>query len=231
MLEYARLHWAGEAAITVELGEAIAPATNDRVLALVDILDARALPGVIEIVPAYRSATIYFDPLLLDGDEFADHLRSFVGAPLSTRLTPTKTVEIPVCYGGDAGPDLAEVARLTGHSPAEVVAFHHSVAYRVYLLGFSPGFPYLGSVPETIRVSRLAEPRTRVRAGSVAIAGEQCGIYPVDSPGGWRVIGRTPRRLFDPSGAQPFLLSPGDHVRFVPIDRQTFVQSGSSHVD
>lgn len=170
MPEYPRLHWAGEAAITVKLGEAIAPATNDRVLALVDTLDARALPGVIEVVPAYRSATIYFDPLLLDGDELADHLRSLVGAPLPTRLTTPKTVEIPVCYGGDEGPDLAEVARLTGHSPSEVVPRHHSVAYRVYLLGFSPGFPYLGSVPKTIRVSRLAEPRTRGRAGSVAIA-------------------------------------------------------------
>lgn len=228
MSDYPRVRWAGEAALTIELGEGLDASTNDRVLALAEAIEARSICGVREVVPAYRSATIYIDPLLRDGDRLASELLDLLNSAPTCRPTPPRLVEIPVCYGGEEGPDLEELSRLTGRSPAEVVALHHSVTYRVYMIGFLPGFPYLGTVPPALRVPRLAEPRRKVAAGSVAVAGEQSGVYPIESPGGWRILGRTPLRLFDPSRPHPCLLAPGDQVRFVPIDRHAF-QHLSAH--
>jgi KipI family sensor histidine kinase inhibitor len=133
-------------------------------------------------------------------------------------------VEVPVCYGGDLGPDLEEVARAVALPPEEVVARHAAPVYRVHLLGFTPGFPYLGGMDPRLSCPRLPTPRLRVVAGSVGIAGAQTGVYPVESPGGWRLVGRTPLALFDPSpGARrPFLLAPGDGLRFVPVDRARY---------
>ena len=231
MPEYPHLRWAGEAALTIHLGEGVDPSTNDRALALTEALEQRAPVGLRDVVPAYRSMTVYFDPLLCDGQRLADDLLTLSQTLPSSRAKPPRTHDIPVCYGGVSGPDLDEVARLSGLSPDEVVALHHSVAYRVYMLGFLPGFPYLGSVPSAIRVPRLAEPRMKVPAGAVAIAGQQTGVYPLESPGGWRILGRTPLRLFNPARPEPCLLAPGDQVRFVPIDSQTFKQLASHEAD
>ena len=139
-------------------------------------------------------------------------------------MPPRRVIEVPVCYGGELGPDLEDVARAVALSPAEVIARHSAPAYRVYLLGFTPGFPYLGGMDPRLACPRLSSPRVRVPAGSVAIAGAQTGVYSVESPGGWRLLGRTPLRLFDPDpGARrPFLLAPGDGLRFVPVDRARF---------
>ncbi len=199
----------------VELGDAIEPQVNARAHALHASLVAVSPPGLIESVPAYVSLTLYHDPATLPRAD----LQRIIGerlAALPTHVGPAgQTHIIPVSYGGEDGPDLDSVAAETGLTAAQVTAEHAAGSYRVYLVGFSPGFPYLGLTPERLQVKRLATPRTRVPAGSVALAGRQTGIYPAATPGGWRLIGRTGWRFFNPARQPPARLQPGDLVRFV----------------
>ncbi len=212
----------GDAALTVEMGDAIDPILNARVIAFADLIQRQCWDGVLDIVPTYRSLTIHIDPRRLDLATLMDRVSRLSAPPLSEPPSSGKEVHIPVLYGGAGGPDLEELANFAKMSPADVIRLHSSVLYRVYMLGFSPGFPYLGTVPAPLAMPRLATPRPLVPAGSVGIAGPQTGIYPTASPGGWRLIGRTPTALYRPASATPFLLNPGDHVRFVPIDAATF---------
>ena len=212
-----RFRLLGEAALTVELGDRIAPAINARVHALHADLTVNPLPGLLESVPAYRSLTLYYNPLALSLEELTAsvtertaHLDEH-GAEHLQRLHV-----IPVAYGGEFGPDLEAVSTLVGLSPEQVIAEHSRTTYRVYMLGFSPGFPYLGRTSGRLDVARLSTPRSRVPAGSVAIAGRQTGIYPSPTPGGWRLLGRTGWRFFDPARMPPARLQPGDQVRFRP---------------
>jgi inhibitor of KinA len=220
---------AGDTALTVEFGEGIDAAVNDRVLAFADQVAASDIKGLIEVVPTYRSATVYLDPLVADVEPLAERIAEMARATARRRSHPGQLIEIPVAYGGEFGPDLEAVAGYAKVSPGEVIALHTSIDYRCFMLGFSPGFPYLGTVPEAIAMPRLAEPRARVPAGSVGIAGRQTGIYPQATPGGWRVIGRTPTCLYDPARSQPFLIEPGDHVRFVRIGREEFERLSDAH--
>ena len=174
--------------------------------------------GVTNVHPAYASILIDFDPLQIRHLAVERAAADLFAQAATAPLPESRLVEIPVVYGGECGPDLEAVAALTGHTPDEVVAIHSSAEYLVYFLGFSPGFPYLGGMPESIAAPRLETPRRRVPAGSVAIGGRQTGVYPMASPGGWRIIGRTPLRLFDPEADPPVLLQMGDHVRFVVKD-------------
>ncbi|MDH5640767.1 MAG: 5-oxoprolinase subunit PxpB [Nitrospira sp.] len=212
----------GDSAITVEFGCTIDPWINGRVVAFADAVVAQDWPGILDVVPTFRSATVHFDPLRWDSAEMIARLRAV------TQPTPSKTVsqgrlhEIPVLYGGEWGPDLQDLATFAGLKPADVIALHASVRYRVYMLGFSPGFPYLGLVPERLAIPRMATPRTKVPAGSVGIADRQTGIYPTATPGGWRLIGRTPLSLYRRTSPHPFLLKTGDLVRFKPIEREEF---------
>lgn len=213
---------AGDSALLVEFGDEIDPALNACVHVLAQTLRDRQVPGLGEAVPTYRSLLLHYDPLHLTFAEVSALVgealvQSQTGAPAKARL-----VEIPVCYGGEFGPDLAFVARHNGLSPEEVIRLHSSALYPVYMLGFSPGFAYLGGLPKAIATPRLATPRTQVPAGSVGIAGQQTGIYPIATPGGWQLIGRTPLRLFNPHREPPVRLSPGDRVRFVPIEAEQF---------
>ncbi|GIW55652.1 MAG: allophanate hydrolase [Nitrospiraceae bacterium] len=198
------------------------PAVNDRAVSFARAVERARVPGVVEVVPAYRSAAVYIDPVETDFALLRDALRALAGNLPMDPGDRRRIVTIPVLYGGEAGPDLPALAERAGLSVEQAIALHASVEYRVYMLGFSPGFPYLGMVPDAIAAPRLPEPRINVPAGSVGIAGRQTGIYPQDSPGGWRVIGRTPLVLYDPARTEPFLLEPGDRVRFVPIDRREF---------
>jgi KipI family sensor histidine kinase inhibitor len=211
----------GDAALSIELGEAIDPAVNARVIALAERIRGQSWNGVLDVVPPYRSLTIHVDPRRLDLPALMDRLR-LLPVPQPGEPTSGKDVTITVLYGGAAGPDLDDRAGFANLSAADVIRLHSSTAYRVYMLGFSPGFPYLGPVPEPLAMPRLATPRPTVPAGSVGIAGRQTGIYPIASPGGWRVIGHTPFALYRPASPSPFLVSPGDVVRFVPIDATTF---------
>ncbi|MCG0238848.1 MAG: 5-oxoprolinase subunit PxpB [Firmicutes bacterium] len=211
----------GDQAALVRLGEGVDPEVNRRVHRLAAALGQRRHPAVREVVPGYDSLLVEYDPLRLRWADLLRLIEEAAGAGEDGEATG-RVVEIPVLYGGEAGPDLPWVAEQTGLSPEEVIRRHAAGRYRVYCLGFSPGFPYLGSLDPALRVPRLPDPRPRVPAGSVGIAGDQTGIYPAETPGGWRLIGRTPLRLFDPWREEPFLLRPGDEVRFVPVDPAAF---------
>jgi inhibitor of KinA len=213
----------GEGGVVVELGEGIDPAVNARVHQLARAVLARLGDDVLEAVPSYRSVLFLHDPTRASRERVVERIRALAseleGAPAAGR---GRVVRVPTCYGGARGPDLEEVGRLAGLSADEVVRRHAAPAYRVHFLGFTPGFPYLGGLDPRLATPRLDSPRARIPAGSVAIGGAQTGIYPMESPGGWRILGRTPLRLFDPRVANPFLLAPGDGLRFVPVDEATF---------
>ncbi len=221
---YPRVLPLGDAGVTVEFGEGIDPLINDRALAFAEAVQASALPGVTEVVPTYQAVAVYFDPRRLQGHRLAAKLESLARESPGTRTHSGRLLTVPVVYGGDYGPDLETVGELTGLSAAAVILLHTKEPYRVFMLGFSPGFPYLGPVPPALAVARLAEPRASVPAGSVGLADGQTGIYPSDSPGGWRLIGRTPLALVDWARSDPFRLHPGDGVQFVPITSDEFAR-------
>lgn len=214
MIEW-RFEALGEAALLVE-GAPADGLTNRAVLALARALDAAALPGVEPAIPAICSLLIPFDPLRVRYEALVERVRTLVAEVAPLPETPRRIVEVPVCYGGSYGPDLEAVARALGLTPAEVVAQHCGALYRVLLIGFAPGFPYLGPLPARLQLPRRATPRTAVPAGSVAIAADLSGIYPARLPGGWHLIGWTALALFDPARDPPATLAPGDGVRFVP---------------
>jgi KipI family sensor histidine kinase inhibitor len=210
---------AGDRALVVEYGDAIDPDINARVRGLAVLLEQAALDGVIELVPTYRSLMIHYDQRRLAADALERHVREADSRLGSVTLPPPRIVEVPTVYGGEAGPDLDDVAARAGLSTDQVVALHAGTDYLVYMMGFMPGFPYLGGMSARIATPRLGTPRTVVPAGSVGIAGAQTGIYPTESPGGWRLIGRTTLRLFDVARVPPALVEAGDRVRFVPMTR------------
>ncbi len=205
----------GDAAILVKLGEEIDPTTNRAVHALEAGIRAKPLVGVTEAVPGYASLVVHYDPLQVGYADVADWLKKQVELAESQEPKAARRIEVPVRYGGEGGPDLEFVAKYHKLKPREVAEIHAGQDYLVYMMGFTPGYPYMGKLPEAIVTPRLETPRTQVKAGSVGIAGEQTGIYPVDSPGGWRLIGRTSLTLFDAAAEMPFLFAPGDRVRFV----------------
>jgi KipI family sensor histidine kinase inhibitor len=212
-----RIREAGDAAIVVELGEGIDPAVNARAVALAARLRDETLPGVHDVVATFRSVALFFDPTRTDLDALKTHVLATSG--VSAEPTERPIVDVPVEYGGEAGPDLDAVAAAVGLSPADVVARHTARHYRVFMVGFLPGFAYLGPVDDSIAAPRHASPRLRVPAGSVGIAGRQTGVYPQASPGGWQIVGRTTTRPFDARRSPSSLLAPGDRVRFVAVPR------------
>ena len=207
----------GDGCLAVTFAAVIDEAVNDRCIAAAAAIERRAMPGIRDVVPTYNAVTVHFDPLIVDRRAFALELHSLVEADTRPEKTPARSVEIPVCYGGESGPDLADVAKFARCSEGDVIRLHTAVTYRVYMLGFLPGFAYMGSVDSRIAMPRLDTPRLRVVSGSVGIAGVQTGIYPCDSPGGWRIIGRTSMMPFDPSRHDPFLFKAGDRVKFVAV--------------
>lgn len=222
MAQYPRVLPLGDTGLSIEFGECIDPALHDRVLAFAETVQAGQFPGVTEVVPTYRAVAVYFDPLHTEGPQLASQLE-LLASRVPAQPTHAGTLfTVPVVYGGEWGPDLQTVAQLAGLSAEAVVRLHTGTIYRVFMLGFSPGFPYLGPVPPALAVPRLAEPRATVPAGSVGLAGAQTGIYPSDSPGGWRLIGRTPVRIVEWARPEPFLIRPGDRVRFVAITPEEF---------
>ncbi len=206
-----------ERGVVVEFGDSIDPGIFDQVRSLTQALDRSRLDGVIELIPTYRSVLVHFDPLKVDRSQVENWISQHLTTSAAGRGT-ARVVVIPTLYGGEYGPDLGDVAQHTGLTPDEVVQIHSSEDYLVYMIGFTPGFPYLGGLSPKIACPRLSSPRTLVPAGSVGIAETQTGIYPLATPGGWRLIGRTPLRLFDPSNSEPFVLQAGDYLRFRPID-------------
>jgi inhibitor of KinA len=219
----------GDAALLVTFEPVMDVEVNARVLSLAAHVRSGRIPGVRDVVPAYASCAVHFDPLRTDLTRVEAAIAAAIAetARAGAQLSTASTVHIPVCYGGPFGPDLAAVAAFAGVPEEEVVRLHVEQEYRVFMVGFLPGFPYLGSVAERIAAPRRDAPRPIVRRGSVGIAGRQTGIYPIDSPGGWQIIGRTPLTLFDASSATPARLAPGDTVRFVSIDSDEFARTAA----
>jgi KipI family sensor histidine kinase inhibitor len=213
---------ASDASLLVVFGNAISLELHRQVIALFRRLQTEADARIRNLHPAYASLLIDFDPLRWTHDELAAHVEEIATAPVNMGELSTSTVIIPACYGGEFGPDLGDVASHSKLSPEEVIRLHSSATYLVYFLGFSPGFAYMGGLPEVLHTPRLQTPRKFVTAGTVGIGDSQTGVYPVDSPGGWRLIGRTPVRMFDPDASPPTRLQPGDLVKFTPIDREAF---------
>jgi inhibitor of KinA len=219
---------AGDAALVVELPARIDPLVNARLVAMAEAVRARTGAAVLDVVIGFSTLTVYYDPVSVDPEWLEGELTAVAQEDAPEREPIGARIDVPVCYGGELGPDLAEVAAISGCTEEEVVRLHTSVEYRVFVVGFVPGFAYMGVVDTRLALPRRAVPRTKVPAGSVAIAAGQTGIYPSETPGGWHLLGRTKIRPFDPSRAQPALFRPGDRVRFRPVGRDTFERSADA---
>jgi KipI family sensor histidine kinase inhibitor len=222
----------GETALLLRFGSGLDPAINARVHAAAARLRAAHLPGLVDVAPAYATLALHYEPAAwLDASgsvpwrNFEAAVRAVLATPPAREEVAPRVVEIPVCYGGELGPDLGALASHAKLDAAEVVSRHTAATYTVAMLGFAPGFPYLFGLDPSLHMPRRANPRTRVPAGSVAIGGAQTGIYPAELPGGWQLIGRTPLVLFDAERDPPSLLMPGDRVRFVAIDADAFARA------
>jgi KipI family sensor histidine kinase inhibitor len=231
------LTWCSDRHLRLSLGDGTSDATQSRILTALLLIRRADLPALLDLTPAYSTILIWFDLAHLSDPAATESAVRAALAPLNDLaatqqppLQPARTIEVPACYDGPAmAPDLANVGLLAGLAPADVVSLHSSAEYTVRFIGFSPGFPYLEGLPAPLHVPRLDRPRARVEPGSVAIAAGQAGIYPGATPGGWRIIARTPLRLFDASRERPCLLAIGDRVRFVPISVERFHDLGVRH--
>lgn len=212
---------AGECALSVEFPPEISPETNQRVRALLSALDRESPTGLLDLVPSYRALLILYDPLELEYERLVALVEELLEGGCSS-AAPSRYVTLPVCYGTEFGPDLPDVAQSAGLTIDEVIAIHSATEYLVYFLGFAPGFPYLGGLDARLHTPRLPRPRTRVPAGSVGIGGEQTGVYSLPTPGGWRLLGRTPVPLYNPASPEPFLLRAGDRLRFEAVERAVY---------
>ncbi len=216
----ARMLAEGESGLIVDFGNVIDETVNTHVRTLASLLAESSVEGILEIVPAYRSLLVCFDPLVVGRRRLLEVVADLLPACASFEVPfrhQARVVNVPVCYGGEFGPDIHYVAEHCGLTVGEVVTAHSGPLYLVYMLGFTPGFPYLGGMAARLATPRLEVPRVRTPAGSVGIADRQTGIYSIASPGGWRIIGRTPLKLFDPHGERPFLFEAGDRLRFIPV--------------
>jgi len=218
----------GDSALLVEYSSEIDAGVNAAVLAASERVRQSRLSGVRDVVPAFASFAVHFDPIVADVTALRGVIARAAAAAPDVQVPEAAALEIPVCYGGAFGPDLPGVATWAGCTSEQVVAAHTGRSYRVFMVGFLPGFPYLAPVDDRIAMPRRDSPRPHVAAGSVGIAGRQTGIYPCDSPGGWQIIGRTPLILFDPVRDPTTLVAPGQRVRFCPISPSEFDAAGTA---
>ncbi len=213
----------GDTSLSAEFGNEISETINAQIRAFVIALEKSGIPGIVELVPTYRACMIHYDPGVIRYGELTRKLESVLDRLDSIAIPPSDVLEVPVLYGGEEmGPDLAFVAEHAGLSEQEVVDIHTSTEYLIYMLGFTPGFTYLGGMSDKIETPRLKQPRVKIPAGSVGIAGKQTGVYPIDSPGGWQLIGRTPVKMYDPNRETPILPKAGQYIKFRAIDRAEY---------
>ena len=213
----------GDSGAVITFGREISPDIHREVMAFSDLIEGDAPEATVEHVPAFTTVTVFYDPLRSTYEDFVVELRALIERmPAAPTVDERHVVEIPVCYGEDLGPDLPFVASHSGLGEAEVVTLHSEPNYLCYMIGFAPGFPYLGGMSERIAAPRRESPRDAIPEGSVGIAGNQTGVYPIRSPGGWQLIGRTPLRLFRPDRDPPTLIQAGDRVRFAQISRSDY---------
>ena len=215
---------AGDASLLIEFGEEISPEINAKITVTVQLMKEQHIEGVVDIIPAFCSLLINYDPRVLSYDDISKRMKRLLKMDIKAGESRRRVFEIPVCYGGQYGPDLANIAEHAGLTEEEVIKIHSSRDYLIYMLGFLPGFCYLGGLDERIHTPRLANPRLKINAGSVGIGGSQTGIYPLDSPGGWQLMGMTPVKTYDPDREVPILLSAGDYIRFIPVDEEEYLR-------
>lgn len=213
----------GEAACVIQFGETIDEQTNRLVGAFSRHLETWPIPGMIEQVPSFTTITLFYDVMQKNYAEIEQNLRDILCTFEVAQADTGRIVEIPVCYGGDFGPDLNHIANYHNLSEEEVIRIHAEPLYSVYMIGFAPGFPFLGGLSEKIATPRREWPRVQIPVGSVGIAGAQTGIYSISTPGGWQLIGRTPTGLFQPAKDPPSLLQAGDRIKFIPISMETYL--------
>jgi len=218
----AKSYLMGDRGLLLEFGDEISREINEKVRRMALAVQAEAIEGIIETVPTYRSLLIIYNPVILPIEDLKKRLKKIEGGLQTTPLPEPKLTRIPVVYGGIYGPDLEEVAKYLHVSPEEVVQLHCSKPYLIYMIGFMPGYPYMGELPQALVTPRLKTPRLLVPKGSVAIAQRQTGIYSMESPGGWQILGRTPVELFHPEKDPPALLQMGDFVQFYQISEKEF---------
>lgn len=219
-----RFQPASDQTLLVYFGDGISLPTHHKIARFLKLLSAEPIPGVVNLQPAYASVLIKFDPRATSHSELEASVDQVLSRLDDVKLPDPRMREIPVCYGGEFGSDLSDVAALHRITTDEVIRLHSNATYTVYFLGFVPGFAYLGGLPEQLATPRLATPRKSVPVGSVAIGGNQTGVYPTATPGGWRLIGKTPLKLFDPCAAHASFFELGDEVRFIPITSDEFAR-------
>ncbi|MBQ0084282.1 MAG: 5-oxoprolinase subunit PxpB [Clostridiales bacterium] len=234
-MDYPQIKITGDTSVAILFGDEISEEINTKIRAFDAALSEEQIEGVYETVPTYCTLTIHYAPEKIRFNELREKLEKLLAVAHKAQKMNTVIMEIPVLYGGEYGPDLEYVAEHNSLTPEEVIKIHTGAEYLIYMLGFTPGFSYMGGMDERIATPRLKTPRVLIPAGSVGIAGKQTGIYPIDSPGGWQLIGRTPVRLYDSERDTPILLDAGLHVKFVPIDETEYnrilnkVEQGKYH--
>lgn len=217
-----RILTAGDSSLLVEFGKEISTEINRKITATVQMMKEQHIEGVVDVIPAFCSLLINYDPRVISYEEIKERMQNIVKLDVQAGAQSRRIYEIPVCYGGEYGPDIQNIAEHAGLSQEEVIKIHSSRDYLIYMLGFLPGFTYLGGLDERIHTPRLANPRIKINAGSVGIGGSQTGIYPLDSPGGWQLMGMTPVKTYDPKREKPILVEAGDYIRFVPVDEAEY---------
>lgn len=212
----------GDCAVCVEFGNAISPDINKKIRAFKIAVEKSGIPGIVETVPTYRSLLVHYQPEVIGFRELTEKFENLMGSLSGIPIPPPTVIEIPVLYGGEMGPDIENVAEHNKKTVDEVIRIHTSEEYLIYMLGFIAGFPYLGGMSKEIATPRLKSPRVKIDGGSVGIAGEQTGVYPVDSPGGWQLIGRTPLKLYDADRENPVLLEAGQYIKFRSVTKEEY---------
>ena len=223
-MKKAKILTAGDSALLIEFEQKIAPEINAQITAFVHLLKEQHIEGVTDLIPAFASLLINYDPRVIGYKDLKARIEELLKIEVSEEASEARVFEIPVCYGGEYGPDIANIAENAGLSEQEVIDIHCSKDYLIYMLGFLPGFVYLGGLDERIHTPRLANPRISIPAGSVGIAASQTGIYPLNSPGGWQLLGMTPVKTYDPERETPILVEAGDYIRFVPVTDEEFLK-------
>ena len=212
----------GDKALVIEFGDSIEEKINSQIISLTLVMKKENILGIIETIPTYRSLMVIYEPMIIELDDLINKVKSLILKMDEMKLSDAKVIQIPTIYGGEYGPDIEFVAKHNMISIDEVIKIHTSVEYLIYMIGFTPGFPYLGGMNDKIAAPRLQTPRNEIPIGSVGIAGTQTGIYPIQSPGGWQLIGRTPVKLYDSSRKEPVLLNAGDYIKFVQINEEEY---------
>lgn len=223
-MKKAKILTAGDSALLIEFEQKIAPEINAQITAFVHLLKEQHIEGVTDLIPAFASLLINYDPRVIGYKDLKARIEELLKIEVNEEASEARVFEIPVCYGGEYGPDIANIAENAGLSEQEVIDIHCSKDYLIYMLGFLPGFVYLGGLDERIHTPRLANPRISIPAGSVGIAASQTGIYPLNSPGGWQLLGMTPVKTYDPERETPILVEAGDYIRFVPVTEEEFLK-------